>query len=89
MTKLLELWVAFGTNVANGYTMFVGNVGWLALIMAPIMLLGFTIPWLLVTVILFALDLVYGRIVLGLTIKEQCIWVKEGIVESLNDNKNA
>ena len=88
MSKLLELWVAFGTNVSNGYVMFVEKTGRLALLVAPIMLVGFTIPWFVVTAVLLALDLVYGRIVYGVTIKDQCSWVKEGIDEAWNDHRN-
>ena len=85
MMKLLRLWSDFGVKVMNGYGIFVGKVGALAIIVTPLMLIGFSIPWLVVTTILITLNMIQGRIVYGLSFKEQYDCVKEGIIEGLNE----
>lgn len=87
--KLLRFWADFGIKVMSGYVIFCEKVGAASLIVAPIMLLGFTIPWFLVTMVLLAIDILYGRIVFDLTIKEQVESVKEGFNEGYHGTKNS
>lgn len=86
--KLMTFWTNFGVKVMSGYVIFCEKVGAASLIVAPIMLLGFTIPWFLVMMVLLAIDILYGRIVFDLTIKEQVECLKEGIIEGYNDMRN-
>lgn len=82
--KLMTFWTDFGVKVMSGYVIFVEKVGPASIIMVPIMLLGFTIPWFLVMTVLLAIDILYGRIVLDISIKEQVGLLKEGIMEGYN-----
>lgn len=83
--KLTTLWTDFGIKVMSGYMIFIEKVGPASIIVAPIVLLGFTIPWFLVMMVLLGLDILYGRIVYNLSIKEQVGWLKDGIKEGYHD----
>ena len=85
--KLLEAWTTFGIKVTDGYATFVKNVGVASIIIAPFYLLGFVIPWFIVTAILVALDILYGRIVYDLGFKEQWKCFKEGLVEGMDETE--
>lgn len=84
--KLLTLWTEFGVRVMSGYMIFIEKVGAISVIAIPFVLLGFTIPWILVMVVLLALDILYGRIVYDLPIKEQVGWFMDGIKEGYHGN---
>ena len=84
--KLLGLWATFGLKVTYGYSMFVENIGMAVFIVAPLYLLGFVIPWFMVTMVLLAIDILYGHIVYGLGFKEQWDCFKKGVIEGLNEN---
>lgn len=86
--KIMTFWTDFGIKVMDGYVTFIEKVGPASIILVPIMLLGFTIPWFLVMIVLVAIDILYGRIVYDLTIKEQVECLKEGIIEGYNDMRN-
>lgn len=86
--KLFTLWLDLGIKVIGGYVIFVEKIGPASIIVTPFMLLGFSIPWLLVTMLLLGIDILYGRIVLDLTIKEQIEWLKEGFNEGYHGTKN-
>ena len=84
--KLNTLWIEFGVRVMNGYVIFIEKVGAVSIIVIPFVLLGFTIPWLLVMAVLLALNILYGRIVYDVSIKDQVGWLKEGIKEGYHGN---
>lgn len=84
--KLSTLWIVFGVKVMDGYVTFVEKVGAPSIIVAPFVLLGFTIPWLLVMAIILALSILHGRIVYDITIKEQVGWLMNGIKEGYHGN---
>lgn len=84
MRTLLGLWATFGGKVANGYAKFVEKVGPLSLLVMPFMLVGFTIPWYAVLMVLLGLDMLHGRVVYGLSFEEQWGWFKEGLDEHLH-----
>lgn len=81
MMTLLKLWVKFGVKVMSKYIPFVERVGDASIIIAPLMLLGFTIPWVMVYIVLLALTIVQGWFVYDLTFKEQIDCVKEGFID--------
>lgn len=84
MLKLLEVWAKFGVKVMSKYIPFVERVGDASIIIAPLMLLGFTIPWVMVYIVLLALNIVQGWFVYGLTFKEQIDCVKESFIDGVN-----
>lgn len=84
MMKLLELWSKFGVKVMSKYIPFIESIGDASIIIAPLMLLGFTIPWAMVYIVLIALNIVQGWFVYGLTFKEQIDCVKEGFIDGVN-----
>jgi hypothetical protein len=84
MMKLLKLWSKFGVKVMGKYIPFIEKVGDTSIIIAPLMLLGFTIPWIMVYVVLLALNIVQGWFVYGLTFKEQYDCVKESFIDGVN-----
>ena len=86
--KLTTLWTDFGIKVMSGYMAFIEKVGPASIIVAPIVLLGFTIPWFLVQMILLGLSILHGRIVYSISIKEQVKWLKDGIKEGYHDVNN-
>lgn len=83
--KLMTLWTDFGIKVMGGYMIFVDKIGPASIIAAPIVLLGFTIPWFLVMAILLGLSILHGRIVYNLPIKKQVGWLKKGFDEGYHD----
>lgn len=85
MMKLLELWSTLGLKVMSGYIKAIDNVGAASIIFVPFMLLGFTIPWTMVYVVLIGLNIIQGWFVYDLTFKEQFDCVKEGFIEGVND----
>lgn len=84
MMKLLTLWSTLGLKVMSGYILFIERVGTAAIIIAPLMLLGFTIPWSMVYIVLIALNIIQGWFVYDLTFKEQINCVLEGFVDGVN-----
>ena len=84
MMKLLELWAKIGVKVMGKYIPFIERVGDASIIIAPLMLLGFTIPWVMVYIVLLALNMVQGWFVYDLTFKEQYDCVKEGFMNGVN-----
>lgn len=84
--KLLVMWTTFGLKVTYGYSMFEENIGMAVIIVMPLYLLGFVIPWFVTTMVLVGTDILYGRIVYGVSFKEQWNYFKEGINEGLNGN---
>lgn len=86
--KLSTLWTNFGIKVMSGYMVFVEKIGPASIIIAPIVLLGFTIPWFLVQMILLGLSILHGQIVYNISIKEQVGWLKEGFDEYINEIKH-
>jgi multidrug transporter EmrE-like cation transporter len=84
MMKLLELWSTLGLKVMSGYIKAIDNVGAASIIFVPFMLLGFTIPWAMVYVVLIGLNIIQGWFVYDLTFKEQFDCVKEGFIEGVN-----
>lgn len=85
--KLLDVWCTFGLKVTYGYGIFAEKIGVASIIIAPLYLLGFAIPWFMVTVVLLAISILYGHIVYGMSFKEQVAWIKEGVDEGLNSFK--
>lgn len=84
MMKLLKLWAKFGLKVMGGYITSIDRVGAASVIFIPFMLLGFTIPWVIVYVLLLGLNMVQGWFVYDLTFKEQFDCVKEGFRNGVN-----
>lgn len=84
--KLLEMWTTFGLKVTYGYSVFEENIGMAVIIVMPLYLLGFVIPWFMTTMVLVGIDILYGRIVYGVSFKEQWDCFKEGLNEGLNEN---
>lgn len=83
MMKLLELWSTLGLKVMSGYMAFIEKHENAAIYIIPLMLLGFTIPWVMVYVILLALNIIQGWFVYDLTIKEQVDCIKEGFMNGI------
>ena len=86
--KLVTLWTNFGIKVMSGYMVFIEKIGPASIIVIPIVLLGFVIPWFLVQMILLGLDILHGRIVYDISIKEQVGWLKKGFDEGYHDLKD-
>lgn len=84
MMKLLELWSTLGLKVMSGYVAFIEKHENAAIYIALLMLLGITIPWVIVYVVLLALNIIQGWFVYDLSIKEQVDCIKEGFMDGVN-----
>ena len=85
--KFLDIWLIFGLRVTYGYGIFSEKIGLVSIVMTPIYLLGFVIPWFMVTMTLIGICILYGHIVYGMSFKEQWCWFKEGVNEGLDEFK--
>lgn len=85
MMKLLKLWSKLGVKVMKWYVPFIEKVGDASIFIATLMLLGFTIPWSMVYIVLITLNIIQGWFVYDLTFKEQYDCVKEGFIDGVNN----
>lgn len=85
MMKLLELWAILGVKVMGGYVAFIERFGNATIIVSPLIILGFVIPWVMVYGVLLGLNIVQGWFVYDLTFKEQIDAVKEVFMDGVNN----